>query len=276
MILSSNLLKQSFVVNLNSETRIINSNKTMEEKLKSYETPKVVLDEQDEKTESSLETEEFVEGIRVEQYETIDQITKEEVLEEAQKEAEQILKKAQKEAEQILKEAQKEAETLFEEQKKLGYEAGVKQQDDSVAQLKEQLNCSYIQKEEQLIKEYHAKSAEMERDILESIIKVFEKVFNIQFDDKKEMLLHLIKNTLMNVEVSRNFRIRVSETNHRFLESHLDDIRQRIGNDASIEIVNDVNLGASDCLIETDSGVFDCGIDMEFTNLVKAIMSLCS
>ena len=48
------------------------------------------------------------------------------------------------------------------------------------------------------------------------------------------------------------------------------------GNDVDIEVVNDMTLGAEDCIIETESGVFNCGIDMELSNLEKDIRSLCS
>ena len=32
----------------------------------------------------------------------------------------------------------------------------------------------------------------------------------------------------------------------------------------------------TDCQIETNFGIFDCGIDMELANLEKAIRSLCN
>ena len=80
----------------------------------------------------------------------------------------------------------------------------------------------------------------------------------------------------MNVEVGKEFRIHVSQNNYKFINAHLDDVRERVGNDVEIEVVNDAMLDSSDCQIETSFGVFDCGIDMELSNLVKDIRSLCS
>ena len=101
-------------------------------------------------------------------------------------------------------------------------------------------------------------------------------MFHIQFDDKKDILLHLVKNTISNIEVGREFRIHVAHSNYKFMISHIDEIRERIGNDIDIEVVNDANLDASGCQIETSFGVFDCGIDMELNNLINDIKSLCS
>ena len=46
--------------------------------------------------------------------------------------------------------------------------------------------------------------------------------------------------------------------------------------DIEIEIVNDSRMSESDCQLETNFGIFDCGIDMEMANLEKAIRSLCN
>ena len=41
------------------------------------------------------------------------------------------------------------------------------------------------------------------------------------------------------------------------------------------EIINDAKLGAGDCQLETNFGIFDCSVDMELNNLIKDIRSLC-
>ena len=126
------------------------------------------------------------------------------------------------------------------------------------------------------LKDEHMKKMEvMESDIIDAVIKVFRHVFNIQFENKKKILLYLVHNTLMNVEVGKEFHIRVSSANYKFFESRIGDIKEKIGNDIDIEIVNDMTLGPEDCIIETESGVFNCGIDMELSNLEKDIRSLC-
>ena len=147
---------------------------------------------------------------------------------------------------------------------------------DVVIEQKADIERELAEKKASLEDEYTKYSDELESDLVEAIIRVFDKVFHIQFGKSKEILLHLVKNTISKVEVGREFRIHVAHTNYKFMLSHLDEIKERIGNDIDIEVVNDANLEASDCQIETSFGVFDCGIDMELNNLVNDIKALCS
>ena len=85
----------------------------------------------------------------------------------------------------------------------------------------------------------------------------------------------MIKDTLLGIDAGKNFIIRVADRNYKFIESHVDDIKEKIGNDVTIDVVNDRNLEENDCMIETATGVYDCGIDMVLSNLEKDIRSLC-
>ena len=194
-----------------------------------------------EKTKSlSPDTQEsgFNDGINAAVVTEIDvSAEKERLLEEAKLEADSILDKAKAEASRLLDEAKQRAQILYADNKSKGYEDGL---------------------------------AECQREFDEKEISLR------QFDDKKDILFHLVENTMSNIEVGKEFRIHVAYSNYKFMMSHLDEIQERIGNDIDIEVVNDANLDTSGCFIETSFGVFDCGIDMELNNLVKDIRSLCS
>lgn len=267
----SNLLKRYYVVNASKGARVINSNERVEQKLKE-------LREQQRKEQYPEEyfQEGFMEGLKVEVVEVEPEITPEEMLEEARQQAQQILQEAQEKADALMDDAVNQADALFEEKKQLGYDTGMMSAVDELDRRREQLEAEIAAEREQYQLEYVKKYETMESELIDAIIMVFNKVFHIQFEDKKEIMLHLVKNTLKNVEVGHVFRIHVSENNYRFMDSHLQDIRERIGNDVEVEIINDANLGPGDCQIETSFGVFDCSIDMELNNLIKDIRSLCS
>ena len=165
---------------------------------------------------------------------------------------------------------------MFEKRKAEGYNAGVTKMNEDLANERSRMQKEQDEIKSKLQAEYDTKMETMESDIVDAIIAVFNRVFDIQFDNKKQILLHLVNTTLMNVEVGKEFHIRVSTANYKFIESHIGDIKEKIGNDISVEIVNDMSLGPEDCIIETESGVFNCGIDMELANLEKDIRSLCS
>lgn len=203
-------------------------------------------------------------------------VEKEKLLENARLEADKIINDAKAEADRLMDEAKQRAQILYADNKSKGYADGLDEQQNEFEQKKTDLEKELAEKKASLEDEYNKYSDELESDLVEAIIKVFDKVFHIQFGKSKEILLHLVKNTISKVEVGREFRIHVAHTNYKFMLSHLDEIKERIGNDIDIEVVNDANLEASDCQIETSFGVFDCGIDMELNNLVNDIKALCS
>ncbi len=268
----SNLLKPYDIITATADTRVINSNQRMEERMRELALSLRLGEESQEDPDSA-----FSEGLEAETIEPEPEpaASPEEVLEEARTEAQRILDDARETADKMMNDAFQKGQVLFEEKQNEGYSAGLQKMQEELDAHKKHLDEEFQKQKEELDARYQKRADELESDLVGAIIQVFDHVFHIQFDDKKEILLYLVKNTLMHIEVGKSFRIRVSETNHRFLESHLDDLKERIGNDVSIEIVNDMNLDARDCQIETDYGIFDCGIDMELSNLEKDIRSLC-
>lgn len=273
MISLSNLLKQQYCVNYGGETRVIHSDDYFKQFVK---VPEIV------NSSAEVGADGFMAGLDVEEVQLEPVITPEEILEKARAEADGLLVFARLDAEKIADEAKKQAELLFEQKKQQGYQEGVSKLQDEILELRAKLEEEFRQKEAELEKtaqmlqsDYETKLDALEEDMVDVMIRVFHKVFNIQFDNKKQMLLHLIKDTLLGIDAGKNFIIRVAESNYKFIESHVADIKEKIGNDVTIDVVNDMNLEENDCIIETATGVFNCGIDMVLSNLEKDIKSLC-
>ena len=275
MISLSNLLKQYFVVNKESERRIINADERYVNKRGPVQDS--AFSYQEETIPGSEEVlDEFLAGLAAEEIYEEPEASPEDLIAQARAEAEEIIATAQAEAIKYADNARFEAETLYEKSRQEGYNEGSAKLHSEVAEEKARMQEELIALKHQLKEEHEKKLETMESDIIDAVIMVFRHVFNIQFENKKQILLYLVHNTLMNVEVGKEFRIRVASANYKFIESHIGDIKEKIGNDIDIEIVNDMTLGPEDCIIETESGVFNCGIDMELTNLEKDIRSLCS
>lgn len=274
MISLSNLLKNCFVVNQESQARVINADDRYVPKNASAQN--VFSNFQDNYSEEDDASDGFLAGLNAEEVYVEPEVLPEELLAQARAEAEMIVASAQAEAIRISDNARLEAEKIFERSKLEGYNEGSAKLRSEVADEKARMQEELVELKHQLKDEYQKRMEVMESDIIDAVILVFRHVFNIQFENKKQILLYLVHNTLMNVEVGKEFHIRVSSANYKFFESHIGDIKEKIGNDVDIEVVNDMTLGAEDCIIETESGVFNCGIDMELSNLEKDIRSLCS
>ena len=143
------------------------------------------------------------------------------------------------------------------------------------------LEAEYCEKEQgletrkqELESQYEKNVNAMEGDIVDAVIQVFDKVFHIQFENKREILYSLVKNVLLDIEVGDEIRIHVNEENREIIEAHMDEIREIVGQKVAIEFVHDAKLKDDQCKIETSFGVFDCGIDTQLDNLLKDIKSL--
>lgn len=161
-----------------------------------------------------------------------------------------------------------------EEGGKQGYEEGFHQ-------AQETLEAEYQQKQEELERleqkrqdNYEMQMQELEPKLLDVILTVVEKVFHIQFKDKREILLYLVGNAIANIEGSKSFRIRIGIDQKEFIEFHKEEILDRVGHDMSLEIVSDIALSGNQCIIETETGVFDCSMDVQLKNLIKDLRSL--
>jgi flagellar assembly protein FliH len=272
MILSYNLVKQSWVKEETKDTpRVIDSNDLVELRMKEFK----VIPEKKETPVADPDSQ-FVEGIAAEQVEIPAEPDPEEVLAEAREEAQKIIEEAKKNAQEIEEEAVAKSHELFEEQKALGYEAGMSDAEKSISASKEQLEAELKQQIAQNDEDYRKRLSELEPDLVDAIIAVFDHVFRIQFGEKREILLSLVNNTISHLEAGKHFRIHTSPGNASFLEYHLNEIQQTAGYDAVIELINDDNLQPGVCRIETDFGMFDCSLDTELKNLYKDIRSLCS
>ncbi len=58
------------------------------------------------------------------------------------------------------------------------------------------------------------------------------------------------------------------------LEGQKDAISAQVGASITVEIVADASLQEHQCMIETDSGVFECGVDVQLENLLGTLKSL--
>lgn len=271
----SNLYKQRYIVANNNNTRIINSNTRVEERMQELrkELAKSALLEQSKDG--------FVEGLPMELVEAVpkeEEVSPAELIEKAQEESDAMLASARGQAEAILAEAKEQAVTIKKQAEEAGYETGYGngfQEGNGKAEAELSLLRGKMEEEQRQIKEeYRQKIEELEPYLVDIVAGVFEKVFHVQFDDKKEILIYLIQQAILSTEGTRDFQVRVSLKDYDFMENHKKEITERVGEAVNVEIMADASLKERQCMIETDSGVFDCGSDVQLDNLIKALRSL--
>ncbi len=271
LVIDSNELSQEFVnqkeKELIAQQKLLQRQKRIEEMQNSgAEIPEGMDAEEFQNLSDSI--------MGIEDEPAISTAEKEKILEEAKQEAEKIISNARVEADFLIEKANTDATAIkqlaAQEGQRDGYNAGTQQAALELAEEKARLD-------EQLAaikRDYENKALSMEKDVVDVCCDVFSKVFMAELSGLKPVLFHLIDNALMNIEPSRQLQIRVNETNCEYIKERKEQILERVGSEAVVDIISDPTLLESQCIIETDGGLFDCSIDTELDELIRRIKVL--
>ena len=267
----SNLYKQRYVTSESTNKRVINSNQMVEQKLAMLQRTFLAQHSNEDSADG------FMSGIVATEVD-MDELKEAEpdYVTDAKEEADRILSEARLQAQQILTDANNQVDAVVLQAQQEGHQQGYEQGSEMARRELQQEQDEYEKRRVLLEEQYQDQLEQMEPQLLDVILQVVEKVFDIQFSDKKEILLHLIRKTLTGVENCNQFQIRAGQDNYLFLETHKDEIVDAVVSGVTISVMADASMEDDRCLIETDSGMYDCTIDVELKNLIKDIRSLCS
>lgn len=205
---------------------------------------------------------------------TLESESADDIINNARQEADDIIDEANKQAEIILSEAKGQAEEVQSEAHENGYNEGLlsaqNEYNDKAMQLENEYNAKVSELEEQ----YSKMREEIEPDLVNTLMDVFEKVTHTIAEDNKEIVLHLINNVMKNVDNSHEFVIKVSPEDYQFVADNQGKIYCAMSSEVNLEVVQEASLKSSECIIETDTGVFNCSLDIELNNLIKEIKLL--
>ena len=282
--MSSNLLKGSYVANEGQDVRVIDSNKLIEERIQMLEA--AIEEEQAEGFEAD-----FAEGLDPEQVErllTDGEVTDDEgvvhqmpqsvdvaaIEQEAREQAEAIVNQAKEEAKKIIDDAiaesndvmNKASEEGYAEGHDKGYAEGMQKTADMERKLQEQ--------EAQIEAEYEQKLKELEPMFVDKLTAIYEHVFHVEFGENKDVVFHLIQDAVRKIESSKDFIIHVSKDDYGYVSMQKKNLLAGIAHASNVEIIEDMTLGAGECLIETGGGIFDCGLGTQLTGLTKELKLL--
>ena len=197
------------------------------------------------------------------------------LVEQAKEEAADIVNSAKEQADTIVKEAIEQAEStkknVLEEARMLGYREGINRANKEIDALKAEL----AETERHLREEYETQMKGMEADLVEVISGVYEHIFNVDLSSQREILVHLISATMRKSDSSRSFIIHVSKDDYPFVSMQKKQLMAGVaGINSNVEIIEDMTLTKTQCLIETDGGVFDCGLGTQLGELRKKLRLL--
>ena len=198
-----------------------------------------------------------------------------EILAQARAEADSMLAGARAEAERIRSEAKAQAEAekvqAINQARQQGYNEGlVKAQAHEGAMEQE-----YLERARTLEEAYQQQVDILEPKFVDTITAVYEHVFHVELSFFRDILTYLITTVMHNLEGSRSFVIHVSKDDYAYVSMQKKQMRSGVvSENMSVDIVEDLTLGRNDCMIETENGIFDCGLGTQLSELKKRLMLL--
>lgn len=289
--MSRNLYKASWVVVSGEEKHVIDSNELVERRIEELEAlSRAKRSSQSEGAEEDYEDSGFVGGLAGEEIDAllkdrdadgsgiIKAASEEPVpdLDEIRAQAQDILDTAQTQADEMKAAAQSEIDAqrhwAMEEGKKEGYAEGYRKGISEAEEMKKEL----MAEKRQLEAEYDQLIDELEPKFIDTITEVYSHVFGIALADNRDILVHLIDSTLRQVESSRTFIVHVSREDYPFVNMQRRAFAEgAAAGRGTVEIIEDITLKQGECMIETDGGIFDCGVDTQLTELTSKLRMLC-
>ncbi len=283
----SNLFKAGYVSYDSSEARIIDSNDLANKKIEAFQEQELKRQRaqmaQEEGFSEGESDDGFIPGIEMEQLSqlTEDQSMLESVtdpqfdMEAMQAEMDLKLQQAQEQAELILRDAQEQAEAIrnnaIEQGRQEGYNAGY--QEGAIAA--QSLQAEIEQQREELEKEYQKMVDELEPEMVDVLTQIYEHVFNIELREDKGIILHLLKTTLSRIEPGRDLIVHISSDDYDDVMEEREMLNSCITSpNTTMEIIEDPLLKENECMIESDSGVFDCSLGVELSEITRKLKLL--
>ena len=289
-IKGSNLVKGYRLAGIQAETRVIDSNSSIQEKLERIRFVMPAMPKETNRDEGSEP--EFVDGLDAlmldalttdseegfdEDGNPVSNIIKAGVPEQAMPvydgpTPEELIADAEAQIEEMRQAAEADIEAAKAEAYNEGMNAGY---NDGMAKANAEVQAAW-QELEQARVQFNAECeqyiADIEPEFIKTLTAIYEKVIQINLSDQQDVIVKLLHNTLSQIESGKNYLIHVSADDYAYVsENRAKLITASMPDDVTIDIVEDFAMKAGDAMIETASGIYDCGVGTQMETLKKKL-----
>jgi flagellar assembly protein FliH len=288
--LSRNLYKSYWVAVDNDDAVVIDSNARVAQRIEEWEAYNERLHALSGEEEEEGAEGEFVSGLDSQQLDALPEDGAENGghsgsiikaadqgpdLEEIKAQAQEITDAAQAKAEEIKAAARREMDAerkrAMEDGRKQGYDQGYQQGLAEVDGMRQSLE----DEKRKLEQEYDQLIEELEPRFVDTITSVYSHIFGVELEDNRDILVHLIDSTMRRVESSRTFIVHISAEDYPYVSMQKQSLVEgALAGRGMLEIIEDIALPKGACMIETDGGIFDCGVDTQLDELTKKLRVL--
>ena len=132
------------------------------------------------------------------------------------------------------------------------------------------MEAEIAQKADKLERDYEAKIAQLEPVFIDTVTDVYEQIFHADLIEYRDILVYLVESIMRKSDEDLQFMIHVSPKDYEKVYEKKAEILSKVQREnVRVEVIEDVTVADKQCIIETENGVFDCGIDTQLSELKK-------
>ncbi|MBB6443842.1 flagellar assembly protein FliH [Bacillus benzoevorans] len=202
------------------------------------------------------------------------------LLNEARREAEHIIAQAKRDYEKVMEEISRQRHSWSEEKealasaaKEAGYQNGWNEgQQQGYAEYR-----GLIQEARQIIeaakKDYTAYLEASEKVILDIGVKIAGKIMAHKIEDD-DYFLTLVSRALKEAKECHNIRLHVHPQSYEFVLSQKEELLSIFSHETNLFIYPDEEMTVGGCIIESETGRIDAGVDTQLSEIKKILTEL--
>lgn len=207
-------------------------------------------------------------------FDSLDDLTEEDIIIKAEKKAIEIIEEAEKKAQKIIKEslekADEEREIVLEQAKKNGFEEGY---NEAMSQCEDTIKETAMIKEH-AIEECNAYLKSIEEQVISIILDISKKVVGAHISFNPEDMLYVVKDAFSSCFHREYVVLKVSESDYDYIVESKNKLLSMVSGVGKIDIVIDHSLESGSCLLETPYGSIDASISTRLNEIEKVFKSL--
>lgn len=190
------------------------------------------------------------------------------IIEEAQKTSTDILILADEKRQQIYTEAKTEGYNEgYSEGHKKGYDDGNSEGVNAYDELKDEVTKTLIELDEKR----ENLASEVEKDMVDLVIDIVSNITYNAFELREDLLTVLVRRGINNATIQNKVSIKVSEFDYDAVVKNFDEFTKLVDSSKEIEVLKDFSLQKNDCLLETEFGNINCGLDEQLNSIRESL-----
>lgn len=196
----------------------------------------------------------------------------EELMEAAQLEADNLLFQAKAQAQDVVERGQAEAEQLRDQAYQMGFEQGYKDGIASAEQETQKLEDQIKDLLVTLVKDKELTFQKYERQMVDLVILLTEKILGTTAETKPEIINHIVKKVLAEIGEAEKVVIKVNPIHVPYLSSFDDQQIENINQ--KVQIVEDSALLPGECVVSSENGFIEAKIGEQLEALKQTLLEV--